>query len=344
MSSRDETQKAHYMQQTFRNISFRSAVSLLCGCVWLFAQAQPAPKPAPPQAKVQYPDNVEALVDVTYTTLPGYRPLKLDLYRVPGGAPKPAIVYVHGGGFEAGHPRMNSLWGTLDNLMAQIAARGYVVAAVSYRLSSEAKFPAQLEDVKGAIRWVRANAANYGIDPERVAIWGESVGGSVAALVGTTCGMQELEGRGGNAGESSCVRAAVDWYGVTDMALLDKQAPPNATLIHNSPDSTQSKVLGCVLHYQCPASVVAKANPISYIDPSDVKVSFLILHGDADTVVAWQQSRIFYGALRAKQIEAKLEILPGVNHNFAGATPQQAQHILDITFGFLTEKLAPKSR
>jgi acetyl esterase/lipase len=301
--------------------------------------------PPPPQAKVQYPDGVEALVDVTYATLAGYRPLKLDLYQQSGSGsgPKPAVIYVHGGGFEYGNPRMNTpAWGTLDSLMAQIAARGYVVAAVSYRLSSEAKFPAQLEDVKSAIRWVRANAGKYGIDPQRLAVWGESVGGSIAALVGTTCGVSDLEGKGGNADQSSCVQTVVDWYGVTDMNQLDAQAPPHATLIHNSPDSTQSKVLGCVLHFQCPASVVARANPIAYIDAGDANVSFLIMHGQSDTAVAWQQSQILHDALRAKGIATTLELLPGVNHNFAGATEEQRKHILDVTFGFLAEKLAKK--
>lgn len=326
-------------------ISIRQSMALVLACSFLAlatAWSQNSSNAPPsPQAKVRYPDGVEALTDVTYATLPGYRPLKLDLYQPPGGsAPKPAVIYVHGGGFELGNPRMNSpVWGTLDSLMAQIAARGYVVAAVSYRLSGEAKFPAQLEDVKSAIRWVRANAAKYGIDPQRLAVWGESVGGSIAALVGTTCGVSDLEGKGGNTDQSSCVQTVIDWYGVTDMNQLDAQAPSDATLIHNSPDSTQSKVLGCVLHYQCSASVVARANPIAYIDAADANVSFLIMHGENDTAVAWKQSQIFYDALRAKGIAATLELLPGINHNFAGATEEQRKHILDTTFAFLAERL-----
>lgn len=294
------------------------------------------PKPASVDLRVSYPDKVEGIFNLTFANYQGYRPLTLDLYSVPGGAAKPAIVFIHGGGFVGGSSLGGALppsW-VMDKLMAQIAARGYVVVVPNYRLANEAKFPAQLEDSKAAIRWTRANADKYGIDPQRVAIWGESVGGSVAALIGTTCGVTGLEGRGGNANQSSCVQAVVDWYGVTDMAQLDAQAPPNATLIHNSPDSSQSQVLGCVLH-ECPKDVVQKANPIGYIDASDANVPFLIVHGEADTAVSWKQSQILYDALRAKGVSAKLEVVPGVGHSFQGGKPEQLKSILDMTLDFL---------
>lgn len=299
------------------------------------------PAPASVELKVSFPDKVDGLFNITYATYQGYRPLTLDLYRVPGGAAKPAIIFIHGGGFVGG----SSLGGALppswpmDKLMAQIAARGYVVVVPNYRLSAEAKFPAQLEDTKTAIRWTRANAAKYGVDPQRIGIWGESVGGSIAALVGTSCGVSSLEGaRGGNTDQSSCVQTAVDWYGVTDMALLDAQAPPNATLKHNSPDSSQSQVLGCVLH-ECPQEVVQRANPLAYVDAGDANVSFLIIHGSTDAAVSPKQSEIFYDALRAKSISAKLEIVPGVGHSFQGASQEQLKSILDMTFDFLASTL-----
>ena len=299
--------------------------------------------PAPsPEVKIEYPEGVEALLDLTYSTAGGYRPLTLDLYRVKGAsASRPAVIYIHGGGFAGGTSRMAApVWGALDKLAAHIAAHGYVVASINYRLSAEAKFPAQLQDAKAAIRWIRANAERYGVDPNRIAVWGESVGGSLAALVGTTCSAPDLEGTGGNADQSSCAQVVVDWYGVTDMSQLDAQAPPNATLVHNSPDSTQSQVLGCVLHFQCPASVVGRANPIAYIDSKTTARAFLILHGDSDTAVSWKQSQIFYDALKAKGIPAEFELLKGVNHSFVGATREQGEHILDVTFAFLSDHLA----
>jgi acetyl esterase/lipase len=177
-----------------------------------------------------------------------------------------------------------------------------------------------------------------------VAIWGESVGGSLAALTGTTCGVKELEGRGPNPEQSSCVQAVIDWYGATDMNQLDAQAPANAKIIHNSPDSNQSKVLGCVLHFECPASVVDRANPLAFVDPSDVNVSFLIMHGDSDTAVSYKQSQILYDALRSKGVPARFELVPGVNHNFAQATPEQGQHIMDVAYRFLAEALGGSAK
>jgi acetyl esterase/lipase/ABC-type molybdate transport system substrate-binding protein len=300
--------------------------------------------PAPLELKVQYPKKVDALFDLTYATIPGYRPLTLDLYHVPVPGRRPAVVFVHGGSLLRGSPRAPTpLWGANDGLMAYIAAQGFVVAAISYRFASEALWPAQLEDTKAAIRWLRANADKYGIDPQHIAVWGESAGGGVAAMAGTTCGVAEFDGQGGNLEQSSCVQAAIDWYGVSDMNQLDAQAPPNSILVHNSPDSSQSKVLGCVLHYQCEASVVARANPITYVGAKTSSAAFLIMHGGGDRAVSSKQSQILYDALHAKGISAKLWIIPGVDHYFVGASVDQARQILDTVVGFLHETLATSS-
>jgi acetyl esterase/lipase len=294
-----------------------------------------------PELKAQYPNKVEALFDLTYADIPGYRQLTLDLYHVPSAGPRPAVVFVHGGSFLNGSPRAKQpMWGSTDGLMAYIAAQGFVAVPITYRLSSEAKWPAQLEDIKAAVRWLRANAGRYGIDPQHIAVWGESAGGGAAAMAGTTCGVSEFEGEGGNLDQSSCVQAAIDWYGVSDMNQLDAQAPPNAILIHNSPDSSQSKVLGCVLHFTCPVSVVNKANPIAYVGPKTTGAAFLIMHGDADRAVSWKQAQILYDALHEKGLKAKLVIVPGADHYFMGASPEQAKQILDTLVSFLHENLS----
>jgi acetyl esterase/lipase len=291
--------------------------------------------------KGEYPNGVEALFDLTYAQIPGYRQLTLDLYRIPNAEPKPAVVFIHGGSFLNGSPRANTpLWGGTDGLMAYIAAQGFVAVPITYRFSSEAKWPAQLEDTKAAIRWLRANASKYGIDPEHIGVWGESAGAGVASMAGTTCGVSDFEETGGNPDQSSCVQVSVVWYGVSDMNQLDAQAPANTTLIHNSPDSSQSKVLGCVLHYECPASVVAKANPIAYIGPKTSSAAFLIMHGDDDKAVSWKQSQILYDALKAKGVPATLKIIPGVDHYFVGSTPEQAKAILEDVVGFLKANLS----
>jgi acetyl esterase/lipase len=302
----------------------------------------------------QYPANVEANFYVTYATLTGYRPLKLDIYRVPNAGPKPAVVFVHGGSYVGGDPRddRSALYGENDAFMAYVASRGYVVFAVRYRLADEAKWPAQLVDVKAAIRWIRGNASQYGVDPQRVAVWGESAGGHLAAMVGATCGIKEFDkfespGIYGNppiadrnAGQSSCVQVAVPWHASTDMARLDSQNESFAKLIHNTPVSSQSRVLGCSLGTTCDPATVQKGNALYYVSQGGAdKTAFLFQVGSVDEATPWQQSQIMYDALRAKGIPAQIEVIKGANHYFTGATKEQAKQVLDTFFKFLDTNL-----
>ena len=178
-----------------------------------------------PVHKATFPGGVTGLADVVFARPNGFRPVKLDLYLPPAGAPKPFVVYVHGGGWSGGSPRNSAAFEGWPGVLASLAARGYVVASLDYRLSGEAPFPAAEQDVKAAIRWLRANAAKYGIDPQRGLIWGASAGGHLAALAATSCGVAALEpevGRGGRgrapapaeSQPSDCVQAWVTWYGI----------------------------------------------------------------------------------------------------------------------------------
>jgi len=126
---------------------------------------------------------------------------------------------------------------------------------------------------------------------------------------------------------------------VSDMNLLDSMAPPNATLIHNGPDSSQSIVLGCSLHYTCAADVVKRANPIAYIDSKTLGTKFLVMHGDDDRAVSWKQAQLLHDALRAKNVPSTLVIVPGVDHYFGRATAEQAKMVLDTLMNFLAESL-----
>jgi len=312
----------------------------------------PTFKPSP--LKQQYPGNVEANFYVTYATLTGYRPLKLDVYRVPNTGPKPAVVFVHGGSYVNGDPRddRNAVYGENDAFMAYVASHGYVVFAVRYRLADEAKWPAQIQDVKAAIRWIRGNAAQYGVNPQRIAVWGESAGGHIAAMVGATCGIKEFDvfaspGIYGNppaadryADQSSCVQVAVPWHPSTDMARLDSQNESFARLIHNTPVSSQSRVLGCSLGTNCDAATVQKANALYYVSQGGAdKTAFLFQVGSVDEATPWQQSQIMYDALRAKGIPAQIEVIKGANHYFTGATKEQAKQVLDTFFKFLDQNL-----
>jgi acetyl esterase/lipase len=300
--------------------------------------APPAPDPAVWPHR-DYPGGVTGLQDVTFSTNRGFRPLKLDLY-LPAdrSAPKPLVIWIHGGGWAVGDQRGGGIqapaYQDWQKVLATLAGRGYVVASITYRLSGEAKFPAAIYDVKAAVRWLRANAGRYGVDPDRVVAWGGSAGGQLAALLGTSCKVAELEGTPVRGAEgSSCVQAVVDFYGPTDFLQMDAQRLPNTNSpAHDSPTSGESLYLGCVLH-ECPPEKVRLANPIAFADRSDPP--FLIMHGDADTAVPPKQSQILYDALTAAGVKAELQFVPGVNHIFAGATDAQGAMILDKVFAFI---------
>ena len=126
------------------------------------------------------PTGVVGLADVTYAVIPGFRPLRLDLYLAPGATnkPHPLVIFVHGGGWQSGHTRHSGAFADWPGVLASLAAKGYVVASVEYRLSGEARFPAAIQDVKSAIRYLRVHSSEYGIDPARAVIWGGSAAGS----------------------------------------------------------------------------------------------------------------------------------------------------------------------
>jgi len=208
---------------------------------------------------------------------------KLDLYVPRGRGPFPVIVHVHGGGWRTGDkadPR--PLIG-----IAALIRRGYAVACVNYRLSTEAKFPAQIHDVKAALRWLRGHARDYDLDADHIGAVGESAGGHLVSLLGTANDVPELEGAAlGNAQFSSRVQAVVDLFGPVDFL-------PDGKLTGGEISRLETRLLGAPL-YKRP-DLVKQANPISYITSDDPP--FLIMHGTRDELVPPQQSREFYEAL-----------------------------------------------
>jgi acetyl esterase/lipase len=327
-----------------------------------------------PTVTVKYPGNVEATFDNTYSTIQGYRPLMADVYRVPNAGPKPAIIFIHGGSYIGGSPRYDRdpVYGEMDGLMAYVASRGYVVIPISYRLAFEAKWPAQLLDAKAAVRWARANAGKFGIDPQRIGVWGVSAGAHIAALAGATCNIAEFDSQpppaqlaiartgpstppgGGPAGgppggpakqvESACVQAAVVWYGATDFAALDSQAESYTRLVHNGPNSSQSRLLGCSINDGCDKATMERASAFTYLDKGATGTAFLFQAGDRDEAIPWKQSQMMNDALRAKGITSQVDIVSGANHYFQGASKEQAKQVLDTFFKFLDENLTQSAR
>ena len=146
-----------------------------------------------PERRTAFAGGVVGFADLTYSVLPGFRPLRLDLYQPPGApGSHPLVVFIHGGGWMSGHTRHSGAFEDWPGVLASLAAKGYVVASLEYRLSGEAPFPAAIQDVKAAIRWLRARAPQYGIDRQRAIVWGGSAGGQLAALAATSCGAAAL--------------------------------------------------------------------------------------------------------------------------------------------------------
>jgi acetyl esterase/lipase len=249
---------------------------------------------------------------VTYATLSAAQTLDIWLPEA-ATAPMPLVVYVHGGAFKVGDSAM------AGSKVQPLLDAGFAVASVNYRLSGEALFPAAIQDVKAAIRYLRANAATYGYDPDRIAAWGESAGGNLVALLGTTSGQDTpLDDPAlGNADVSSDVQAVVDWFGPTDFGLMDTQAAEAGNKCtspeqHDPASSPESAYIGAEV--QTALDVVAQANPITYVSTATSLPPFSIAHGDADCNVPYQQSEILAEALTAGGHTVELTILTGASH------------------------------
>lgn len=296
---------------------------VLAACVLLpdtmsaHAQAQPPRRRQgfTPGAITPLPSGVMAFRDLEYAQVGGKR-LLLDLY-VPEQAdgPTPLIVWIHGGGWQSGN---KDQWRPAAPLIAQ----GYAVASLDYRLSGEAVFPAQIEDCKAAIRWLKANGKKYNLAIDRVAVWGSSAGGHLAALVGTSGDVKDLEGTvGGNLDQSSRVQAVVDYYGPTDLQAF--VATPRYEG-HANASSPESKLLGGAVK-EVPDKA-KRANPITYVDAQDPP--YFIVHGADDPVVPPNQSELLHAALKKAGAVSTLTILPGAGHGGPGfAQPELATKV-----------------
>ncbi len=219
---------------------------------------------------------------------------KLDLYLPEkAGRPFPLVIWVHGGAWMMGDKR--SYLGDPPAIAFQLLRRGCALASLNYRLSQEAPFPAQIQDVKTAVRWLRLYAKEYSLDPDRFGAWGASAGGHLAALLGTSEGIPELEGEHlGNLGVSSRVQAVVDWFGPTDFLQMDSQARGDGCPAafegkgHDSPDSPESRLVGAPIQER--PDLAQAANPIGYIRAGMPPPPFLIQHGTRDCLVPVGQS------------------------------------------------------
>lgn len=243
--------------------------------------------------------------------------LLLDL-RIPDGrGPHPVILYLHSGawisGDRTGGPAIRQ------------ASRGYAVASIDYRLAPRHIWPSQVEDAKAAVRWLRANAERFNLDPARVGVFGTSAGGHIGAVLGTSGDVPTLEGLElGNVQYSSRVKAVVDFYGPTDLLRLDEQKLPCIPLSGNASYMPPSLLMGCPI--QLCQEKTRTANPMTYVTPDDPP--FLIMHGLLDCLVPFQQSVLLHEALEAKGVSSTLVLLPRGEHGGSAFDEQKQKETI----------------
>jgi acetyl esterase/lipase len=268
----------------------------------LLASVLPAQNQNPPFVQ---PGNVEIQRDLVYSSV-GSRELHLDLFLPKEGAgPFPAVVYIHGGGWTGGNKN------AFQRQAAYMATKGYVGACMEYRLSGEARYPAAVHDSKAAVRWLRANAARYRIDPKRIGAAGGSAGGHLVAFLGTTGDRKEFEGLGGNPGVSTRVRAVAAFNPVLNMTMVGMREPAA------SASGALEKFLGA--SYAERPDLYAEASPTTHV--SRDSAAFLFLHGTADTTVPYQQSVEMMKKLKEAGVYADLFSAEDARHGFFNSPP-----------------------
>ncbi len=231
--------------------------------------------------------------------------LKLDIYLPKNVAkPYPVIVWIHGGGWRGGSKE--------NPTAASMSQQGYAVVSINYRLSGQAIFPAQIHDCKAAIRWIKANAATYGFNPERIGAWGSSAGGHLVAMLGTAGDVDSLEGTvGGNLQFSSRVQAVCDWYGPANLLTI---CDFPSGLDHCSSTSPEALLIGGAIKDNL--AKARAASPITYVSANDPP--FLIQHGTNDMTVPFHQSVELDSALKAVGVNVKFMPIANTSHGGGG--------------------------
>jgi acetyl esterase/lipase len=215
--------------------------------------------------------------------------------------PFPVIIWIHGGSWLGGDKNE-------DCLPCKLYAPKYAVASINYRFTNETVFPGQIHDAKAAVRFLRANAKKYHLDPERIAVWGTSAGGYLAALLGTSGAVKALEGSSGWNKESSRVQAVIDWCGPTNLNTAQSQAGPHNKIRFDTPGSAVYNLMGGRMDKES----LASASPVTYASKDDPP--FLIMHGELDDAIPPAQSQELYERLKEQGVDASYHLLQGYGH------------------------------
>jgi acetyl esterase/lipase len=288
------------------------------------AACSDSPTAPPPHGLVLTPSlevTPSALTNLPYATRSAAQ--KLDIYLPTSGVkPYPVVVWVHGGGWSTGDKTLG-----LNHPSRQLLSQGIAVVSINYRLSGEARFPAQIHDVKAALRWVRARASTYGFNPNRIGTWGLSAGGHLAALLGTSTGVATLTDLSlGNPTMSEQVKTVVVWAGPMNFLSMDGQLALNGCPLfngtgHNAANSPESLLLGAPI--TTIPTLVSAASPRAYVTLGDPK--FLVQHGKLDCTVPYQQADGLVNRIRnvLGSAQVQYDLFPTGKHGgpeFTGST------------------------
>ncbi|MEI8021315.1 MAG: alpha/beta hydrolase [Schlesneria sp.] len=264
------------------------------------------------------PDTVVWEEGIEYTN-PDDQHLQLNLARPKSGeGPFPAVICIHGGGFRAGKRD------GYDTLCVKLAERGYVAATISYRLAPKFQFPAAVHDTKAAVRWMRANAKNYKVDPTRIGVTGGSAGGHLAQFLAVTAHVPRFEGTGGNPEQSSSVACVVNVYGPSDFTKS----------YGKSVDAHEVLPLWFGGNLDTKRDLHIQGSPLYWVTPDAAPT--LCIHGTEDKYVAHEQAVWLVDKLKASTVEAELLTLEGAGHGFKGADAEKAEKAL---FEYFDRKL-----
>ncbi len=288
-------------------VSFRIAVVFCAAIGFNLSTAHGQTSPAVP-ADVTFETGIE------YANPDGQH-LQLNLARPKAGSgPFPTILCIHGGGFRAGKRE------GYDTQCIHLAQHGYVAVTITYRLAPKYPFPAAIFDTKAAVRWLRANAAKYAIDPDRIGVTGGSAGGHLAQFLGVTGDVKEFEGDGGNPNQSSKVACVVNYYGPSDFTKSYGKSVDAAEVLPlflgGNLESTRQNHL--------------RASPLYWVTPNTAPT--LCVHGTDDKYVAHEQAEWLIDKLKAAGVEAELLTLQGAGHGFKGADADAAEKAMVAFF------------
>jgi len=288
-----------------------TAVLVLCFSGTIFAQQkQNRRNQNRSRRQISLPDNIKVNSDIEYAQVDG-ESLLLDIYlpKKNPGRKMPVVVWVHGGGWRNGSKAGGG------RRLRVLLENGYIGVSINYRLTGINSWPAQINDCKAAIRWIRANADWYNFDPDRIGVWGSSAGGHLVAMLGTSGDVKNLEGKLGNPDYSSRVQAVCDYFGPSDLLSMRKQSGKGGRIDHDSAGSPESRLVGGPLQKR--QEIARSASPVNYVSSDDPP--FFILHGTEDPVVPCEQSKLLHKRLKEKGVDSTLKLIEGAGHGFRNA-------------------------